>query len=162
MKRRLLPPRALLISLLCQIPLVALSWPVRPGAWMVAAGVALIGAGAWLNVWSDRRFRINGVGVCPFSHTPTLLVDGPFALTRNPMYLGLVSISVGPTLASGALANGWIPAAYAIWLHFAYVIPEEQFLRDRFGPRFEDYAGRVPRWLISTAFVGGDKTSGVI
>jgi protein-S-isoprenylcysteine O-methyltransferase Ste14 len=115
---------------------------------MVAAGVSLISTGGWLNVHSDNMFRITGVGVCPFSHTPALLMNGPFSLTRNPMYLGLVAISAGLTLASGVLVNLWIPAAYAIWLHYTYVLPEEQFLRDQFGPAFETYAARVPRWMI--------------
>jgi protein-S-isoprenylcysteine O-methyltransferase Ste14 len=113
---------------------------------MVAAGVALVGTGAWLNVQSDRLFRIAGVGVCPFSHTPALLTGGPFSVTRNPMYLGLVAISAGLTLASGILVNLWISAAYAIWLHYAYVHREEQFLRNQFGSAFEAYAARVPRW----------------
>lgn len=155
---RLLPPGALLISLLCELPLAALSWPLRPSGWMVAEGVFLICTGAWLNVQSDRMFRIAGVGVCPFSHTPTLLMSGPFSVTRNPMYLGLVATSTGLTIASGVLINLWIPAAYAIWLHYAYVLPEEQFLRVQFGSAFENYAARVPRWLIRKSNVQGAAT----
>ena len=36
----------------------------------------------------------------------------------------------------------------AVWLHYAYVLPEEAFLRDRFGAEFEQYARRVPRWVL--------------
>ena len=70
------------------------------------------------------------------------------------MYLGLVAISAGAVLASGVLPNIWIPAAYAVWLHYAYGLPEEQFLRGQFGSAFETYAARTPRWLIRKRTIG--------
>jgi protein-S-isoprenylcysteine O-methyltransferase Ste14 len=144
----ILPPRAFLAALLAQLPLVAASWPLRPAAFEVVAGTVLIAAGVILNVWSERLFRRADVGVCPFSPAPILVTRGPFALSRNPMYLGLVAISAGLAVATGVLANVWITTTLAVWLHHAYVLPEEDFLRDNFGAEYAKYATRVPRWIL--------------
>ena len=88
------------------------------------------------------------MGICPFSNASALVESGPFAVSRHPMYLGLVALSLGVTLVAGALANLWISVAFAIRLHHAYVVPEERFLRDRFGGVYDEYAKRVPRWIL--------------
>ena len=144
----ILPPRGLLLALVAEAPLVAAHWPLAPGLVEAISGGALVVAGAALNVWSVRLFERKSVGVCPFSFAPALVTAGPFALSRNPMYVGLVALSAGVTLLTGVLANLWISVAFAIWLHHAYVLPEERFLRDRFGAAYDEYAKHVPRWVL--------------
>jgi protein-S-isoprenylcysteine O-methyltransferase Ste14 len=145
---RILPPRGLLVSLLAQIPLVLDAWPLHPVLVEVVAGACLIGAGLGLNVWADRAFKAGSVGICPFSPAPILLRDGPYRFTRNPMYLGLVAITLGVAVLTGVLANAWSAVALFLWLHWGYVVPEEQWLRDRFTREFDAYAADVPRWLV--------------
>lgn len=144
----LLPPRALLLALLCQAPLLFVSWPWRPGAITIYAGALLLVAGILVNVVAARVFRLRAVGICPFSATPALVEEGPYRFSRNPMYVGLVAVCAGATLVTGALPNLWVPVAYCIWLHHAYVLPEERFLREHFGAAWDRYAQRVPRWLL--------------
>ena len=144
----ILPPRGLLLALVAQLPLIADHWPLSPGVLAMSIGAALIVSGTGLNVWSARLFEQKTVGICPFSPAPVLVETGPFTLSRHPMYVGLVSLSVGLTLVTGVLANIWISVAFAIWLHHAYVLPEERFLRDRFGAAYDEYARRVPRWAL--------------
>jgi protein-S-isoprenylcysteine O-methyltransferase Ste14 len=146
-RRRFLPPQGLLASLVAQLPLLFSALSVRPALPEITAGLVLLAFGTVLNVWADLLFRRFGVGVCPFSETPALLGTGPFRFTRNPMYLGLVALSAGAALLTGVLANLWITVAYVIWLHHAFVLPEEEFLRAQFGAGFEAYARRVPRWF---------------
>lgn len=64
------------------------------------------------------------------------------------MYLGLIAISVGVTLAAGVFSNISISVALATWLHYECVLPEEEFLHDRFGAEYEKYTERVPRWIL--------------
>jgi protein-S-isoprenylcysteine O-methyltransferase Ste14 len=64
------------------------------------------------------------------------------------MYLGLVAIVLGLSVATGVLANIWSAVALAIWLHYAYVLPEERFLRDQFGAAYDEYCKRVPQWTL--------------
>jgi protein-S-isoprenylcysteine O-methyltransferase Ste14 len=104
-------------------------------------------AGVVLNVWAERLFRKSGVGVCPFSPVPNLVITGPYRFTRNPMYLGMVLLSASWPLMMGLYWNLWPAAALAAWLHFRFVLPEEEFLRGRLGVSYLEYASRNPRWL---------------
>lgn len=148
LRPRILPPRGLLVALLAQLPLVLDAWPLHPVPVEVVIGACLIAAGLGLNVWADRIFKARGVGVCPFSPAPTLLRTGPYRCTRNPMYLGLVAITLGLAVLTGVLANAWSAVTLFLWLHWGFVVPEEQWLRQRFTREFESYAADVPRWLL--------------
>ncbi len=143
----LLPPKALLLILLSQIPLVLWSWPLKPAIAPAFVGAAMLGTGVVLNVWAERLFRKSGVGVCPFSPVPNLVSTGPYRFTRNPMYLGMVLLSASWPLMMSLYWNLWPAAALAAWLHFRFVLPEEAFLRGRLGVGYLEYASRNPRWL---------------
>jgi protein-S-isoprenylcysteine O-methyltransferase Ste14 len=146
-RRGLLPPRALLFSLLAQIPLISWSWPLQPGRLVVLGGVLALAAGAALNIWAERLFRKAGVGVCPFSRARELVANGPYRFTRNPMYLGMVLISFSGALMMGVLWNTWPAVLLAVWLHFRFVLPEEDFLQEQLGVAYLAYASRTARWF---------------
>ena len=114
---------------------------------MATLGAALLAAGVVLNVWADRLFRREGVGVCPFSPAPRLVRSGPYRITRNPMYLGMVFLGAGLALATGMPHNLVSPAVFAVWLHVRYVLPEEAFLRASLGAPYEEYLRLHPRWI---------------
>ena len=143
----LLPPKALMLSLVVGLAPVLWSWPLKPARVAALVGVAMLVAGVVLNVWAERLFHKSGVGVCPFSPVPNLVSSGPYRFSRNPMYLGMVLLSASAPLISGLhYWNLWPAAVLAVWLHFRFVLPEEEFLRDRLGGYLE-YASRNPRWL---------------
>ena len=144
---RLLPPRALLLSLLVQLPPVLWSWPLNPSKVPALVGAAMVVAGCVLNVWAERLFRKRGVGVCPFGPVPNLVSTGPYRFTRNPMYLGMVLLSASGPLLMGLPWNLWPAVTLAVWLHFRFVLPEEKFLREQLGVSYLEYASRNPRWL---------------
>lgn len=64
------------------------------------------------------------------------------------MYVGLVCLNLSVTFFTGVLANVWSSIAFLIWLHYAFVLPEEVFLRYKLAGIYDEYARRVPRWLI--------------
>jgi len=73
-------------------------------------------------------------------------VTGPYAYTRNPLYLGSMVMAFGFAAASRSL---WITLFLALLFLLIYaptIYSEEQFLRSTF-PGFESYARRVPRLL---------------
>ncbi|MFI5180969.1 MAG: methyltransferase family protein [Thermoanaerobaculia bacterium] len=146
-RRSVLPPNGLLVSLLIQLPLVALAWPLSPLSWQIVSGAGLILAGLVLSVWPERLFRRNRVGVCPFTPVPRLITEGPYRISRNPMYLGFVALSAGPALLMGVAANLVASLGLLVWLHFRFVLPEEEFLRSQVGEAFETYVRNHPRWL---------------
>jgi protein-S-isoprenylcysteine O-methyltransferase Ste14 len=146
-KSRVLPPKGLLFALVGQCPLLVASLPLHPSTWEMVPGALLLVLGIVLNIWAERLFRMKDVGVCPFTPVPVLIVRGPYRLTRNPMYLGLVCLNLGVTLLTGVLPNLWSSIAFVIWLQYAFVLPEEAFLRRHLGSAFDEYERRVPRWL---------------
>jgi protein-S-isoprenylcysteine O-methyltransferase Ste14 len=95
----------------------------------------------------------------------TLVTDGPYAITRNPVHLAEASIALGiammsrmPWLVLLTLLFGLIVGAFIIeW--------EEHFLRLRFGINFDDYCRTVPRWFSWRRFFHSDsytKTRGQV
>src|SRR5262249_11539628 len=137
-KPRILPPKGLLIALAAQLPVLVFRMPLQPSMLEIAAGATFLIAGMLLNIWAERLFRHNNVGVCPFTHVPGLVAGGPYRFTRNPMYLGLVCLNVGITVLSGVLVNLWSSIAFFIWLHYAFVLPEEIFLRQELAGVFDE------------------------
>jgi len=73
-----------------------------------------------------------------------LAVTGPYAVTRNPLYLGSALLAAGFAIAGGSWADGAIVAIYFTVFYYAVMRSEEAGLRKRFGVLFEDYAARVP------------------
>ena len=76
-----------------------------------------------------------------------LATSGPYAYTRNPLYLGSLLIGVGFAIA----ARSWWVGAVLIVIFFAIYVPvirsEEAFLREKF-PEFDEYSKRVPQMFL--------------
>jgi protein-S-isoprenylcysteine O-methyltransferase Ste14 len=99
------------------------------------------------NGWSLWLFARHETGLLPGQPTQAMIDRGPYGLSRNPLYLGLLVLYLGLALL---IPTFWglvlFPVAVLLILWGA-VLPEERFLRQRFGSRYDDYAGRVRRWL---------------
>ena len=99
------------------------------------------------NGWSLILFAHRRTGLLPGQRTTTLLDEGPYRVSRNPLYLGLLAFYVG----AGLVVSSWVvlaltPLAFA-GLRWGAVLPEERYLTTRLGSVYTDYCGRVPRWL---------------
>lgn len=73
-----------------------------------------------------------------------LAVTGPYALTRNPLYLGSAILAAGFVVASHSWIAGTLVSLYFGVFYYAVMRNEEEDLRMRFGPDFDAYASRVP------------------
>ena len=120
-------------------------WLARPTWRFVGIGALFIALGLLLRALASGHVQKN----------EALAMSGPYAYTRNPLYLGSLLIGTGFALA----ARSWWVAGILAVMFFAIYIPvirdEEKFLREKF-PEFEEYARRVPRILprISPARLG--------
>ena len=79
--------------------------------------------------------------------TANLSLAVPYQFTRNPMYLGLVTLSLGIAVWIGAWPMFIAPlAAFATvnWVHIPF---EEAKMRRQFGAAYDDYVARVRRWV---------------
>ena len=110
----------------------------------VVAGVVLVGAGELIRLWGVRH--IGAISRTRSDRLGPLVASGPFALIRNPLYVGNVALWVGFAL-SGRLI--WLAPVFFAVLAFEYhaiVRWEEHLLEERLGDRYRAYAARVPRW----------------
>lgn len=129
--------------------LVPLPWP--GGAWaaiLLMAGLFLAAAGLALDLATMLTFRRFRTTVLPHRGATRLITEGPFRLSRNPIYVGNTLLVAGAGLVFGV---AWlIPAAFAGAYATAKlaIAREEQHLALRFGPDWAAYAARTPRWLL--------------
>ena len=120
----------------------------RPGRLAKGLAVACLAAGAASAGGASRRFSERGTTWEPWApeKSSALVTDGPNALTRNPMYVGMALVLVGSGLLSGrpwtAVAAGGLLATLT-----PQVEREEAALARTFGDEWTAYAGRVRRWL---------------
>jgi protein-S-isoprenylcysteine O-methyltransferase Ste14 len=115
---------------------------------VVPLGVALLGLGVGLAVWAAGLFRREGTEILPTSPAnKKLVVKGPFAFTRNPMYLGLVTATLGIAFWVGTLPFFAVPALVFLTTNFVHIPFEEAKMRRQFGTDYDDYCRRVRRWI---------------
>lgn len=124
-------------------------WPIRLFATLPArlTGAVLVGLAAALALWARSAMVRVGTNIRPDKPALALTASGPFAFTRNPMYLALCLMQ----LAVGLLIDGVLPllfvAPLATVLHFGVVKREERYLAVKFGETYLAYQRRVRRWI---------------
>src|SRR5262249_22700966 len=111
------------------------------------SGIALNALGLWLGAAALARFRRARTGVRPFSDATSLIVDGPYRFTRNPMYLGMLAMLAGGALVLGT-ATPWLgPPGFFALIDRRFIAREEVFMAERFGDEYRNFCRRVRRWL---------------
>jgi protein-S-isoprenylcysteine O-methyltransferase Ste14 len=120
----------------------------KPTAMSMVVGVVVMALG--------ETMRFVGVGYAgPLTRVtgevgaPELIVSGPFALVRNPLYVGNMFLYVGVGLAANALFP-WLVLVAAAYFYFQYamiVSLEEEFLEKKFGDVYRNYCASVPRFI---------------
>ena len=109
-------------------------WLARPTWRFLGVGAVLIVPGLLIRALASGHVRKN----------EALAMSGPYAYTRNPLYLGSLLIGLGFAVAS----RSWWVGIVLVAMFFAIYVPvirgEEKFLREKF-PEFDEYARRVPR-----------------
>ncbi len=112
-------------------------------------GWPLLATGAYVIARSIRAAE-----VVDLAHPEQLVGSGPYALSRNPMYVGWGLLHLGVGAAGG---SGWVLATFppaAAWIHHQ-VVREERSLDARFGDEFERYCAAVPRYFAMRAAARG-------
>lgn len=145
---RLWPPVAIGVPLLLGgIATAVWGDPLEPGAWRVPVGWLLLVAFVIWNGWSLWLFARHETGLLPGDATTSMIESGPYRLSRNPLYVGLLALYLAiALLASSFWALVLFPTAVVLVLWGA-ILPEEQFLQERFGEPYDDYRAKVRRWL---------------
>jgi protein-S-isoprenylcysteine O-methyltransferase Ste14 len=111
-------------------------WLARPTAASIVTGGIVAVLGVMLRALAAGHITKNAA----------LTTSGPYAITRNPLYVGSIIIAIGFAIAARSV---WVVVALALLFLLIYlpvVGSEEAFLRSQFS-EFTDYARRVPRFL---------------
>jgi protein-S-isoprenylcysteine O-methyltransferase Ste14 len=150
LENRIPPP---ILCAVLAIAMGAAAWAAPPthvpatARFVLAGGCALIGLACGapaFRAFGRARTTINPVDIDAAS---TLVTDGIYRYTRNPMYLGLLAL-----LAAWAvyLGVGWAllgPMIFVAFITRFQIMPEERVLQGKFGAAYADYRARVRRWV---------------
>jgi protein-S-isoprenylcysteine O-methyltransferase Ste14 len=133
--------------------LVASSWLSLHG-WMnfqvativlLVAALLFTGLGAWFRTWGAAYVGA-GIVAAHAMHGASMLSDGPYRRTRNPLYLGTLLHTIG--LAILMPPSGALFAIVLVWIfQVRLALAEEPFLAAQFGQPYLHYAAAVPRFL---------------
>ena len=125
-----------------------LGWePDQVTNFMRGTGWMIVGLAIALDVWTFWTFRKNQANVMPHKAASTLLMSGPFAHSRNPIYLANVMLVAG---FGFALGSRWFlfGAALLFFLLSEFAIKrEERHLEANFPQAWTDYKKIVRRWI---------------
>ena len=81
------------------------------------------------------------------SDTAALVTEGMYRYSRNPMYLGLLLITIASTIWFGTWLGIIINIVFIFLINFLQIIPEEEALLEIFGEEYEEYKKHVRRWV---------------
>ena len=109
----------------------------RPRPLTLAIGGAIALPGLALRAWAIGHLRKNDA----------LAITGPYAYTRNPLYLGSFLIGVGFTIASGRIVLGFVFAALFLGIYVPVMRVESKTLAELFGKSYRGYVEAVPLFL---------------
>jgi protein-S-isoprenylcysteine O-methyltransferase Ste14 len=138
------------ISTFVLSPLVVLVWETVISRGHPLVDVRFLPVMLWgfLEYYLCGRYRIKHGGGGPGINTPPdhLVSQGPYAFTRNPMYLGHIIYLIGLTLVFRSWLGLLISILRAIWFH-RRVLNDEKNLPQRLGQPYLEYRQRVKRWI---------------
>ena len=105
--------------------------------------------GIFVTFSSARIFKKKETTVNPMKpdQATTLVTDGMFKITRNPMYLGMLLLLFGLSVFKGLIAGFIFLPLFALYITIFQIIPEEEAMLNLFGEDYKSYSNKVRRWL---------------
>ncbi|MFC3034720.1 methyltransferase family protein [Pseudoalteromonas fenneropenaei] len=125
------------------------SWRLSPPLWLTVCALALwcVGLAIMLNAFLTFRLRHTTVDPRTPTATASLVTNGIFAYSRNPMYLGMALILLGLFLILAAPLNLLLWASFIAYLQRFQIAPEERAMVALFGSEYLHYCQQVRRWI---------------
>jgi protein-S-isoprenylcysteine O-methyltransferase Ste14 len=118
--------------------------PQTPPVW--AVGLVLTTLGIAFAIWARLSLGSNWSGLVTLKAGHELIRSGPYRLIRHPIYTGILLGMIGTALIHEHV-RGWLGVAVVFAAFYFKARREERFLRQEFGPRFEDHARHTGMFL---------------
>ncbi|HEV3197081.1 MAG TPA: isoprenylcysteine carboxylmethyltransferase family protein [Bryobacteraceae bacterium] len=116
--------------------------------WSRAVGLPVLAFGGVVAAWCIGAFVVRGRGTPALFDPPRRLVRvGPYRYARNPMYIGGALLLLGVGLYQRSPAVVLFVPVWWLLFHLLVVLYEEAALRTKFGPDYDEYCRRTPRWI---------------
>lgn len=143
-----LPPLLIGIGLVVALVLqFALPLSINDRAIAAIAGVILFAFGAGIIASGFSAMGRAGTNVSPYEPTLAIVAGGAFRFTRNPLYVGLMSLLLAITLLLGTWWGLVMLVPVFLILHFGVIKREEAYLEHKFGDVYRGYRARVRRYF---------------
>lgn len=114
-----------------------------------ALGGAVLSLGTLLLLWCVREFYVAGRGtLAPWAPPQRLVTTGPYRVSRNPMYVAVVTILVGWSVFWGSRTLLIYTLVVMAAVHLRVLLAEEPWAARNFGAEWDAYRARVPRWIL--------------
>jgi protein-S-isoprenylcysteine O-methyltransferase Ste14 len=116
-------------------------------SWSRAGGAVLLVLGVLLAAWSLQIFRRERTTTVPGALSRTLVVRGPYRLSRNPMYVSLVLVYLGEAGVLVQVAPVFLLPLVIVYINWIVIPVEESKLIEAFGEPYQRYRASVRRWM---------------
>jgi protein-S-isoprenylcysteine O-methyltransferase Ste14 len=115
----------------------------------VALAILVLALGAALLCWCVREFYVAGRGtLAPWAPPRHLVTSGPYRWSRNPMYIGVITILLGWCLLWASRSLLFYTLAVVCSVYIRVRVAEEPWAARTFGAEWYGYRARVPRWIM--------------
>jgi protein-S-isoprenylcysteine O-methyltransferase Ste14 len=118
-----------------------------PGATLWITGALVVALGEAIRLWAVHH--IGAISRTRSDRLGPLILSGPFALVRNPLYVGNILLWAGFAISAHLVWFAPVVVALLALEYHAIVRWEEGLLGERIGEPYAQYVARVPRWLPS-------------
>jgi protein-S-isoprenylcysteine O-methyltransferase Ste14 len=129
--------------------LADLIWPtsIAPLSIRLVLGGLLFAAGLALGAWALARFARAGTPVEVYRPATALVTEGPYRLSRNPIYLGMTLGYAGLAVMGNSLWALVLLIPTLAVIRYGVIAREEEYLERKFGEAYRRYRSAVRRWL---------------
>lgn len=126
---------------------LVLDWALFEPIWSVS--FMFVGIGGLFGVLGLIEFYKSSTSIDP--HDPhkasSLVTNGVYSISRNPMYVGLLLILVGYGFYLGNVLVFAMLPLFIGYMNRYQIIPEENIMEENFGEEYQKYKSEVRRWL---------------
>jgi protein-S-isoprenylcysteine O-methyltransferase Ste14 len=143
----MLPPTLVLLHVVAGI---VLGWvlPISLSHSWGYVGLLLVGGAIGVAYHAKDTIEKAGSNLAPNLPTTKLVKDGPYAYSRNPVYLAFLVGFVGLALLAGSFAMLLVTGSLYYFLRHKVIAAEEAYLEEKFGNAYREYTMQVHRWVM--------------